>query len=331
MEGEIQTRQPHTGLNLPFELVPEAANRPILVTGAHRSGTTWVGKILAATPETAYVSEPLNVYHRPGVLEAAVDRWYTYIHAGNEAIYLPAFRKLLRLEYGLGRELNSLKSRKDLLRMMRDTWIFGRGKLTKARPLLKDPFAVFSLGWFIERLGCQIIVTIRHPAAFASSLKRLDWPFDLGDLLQQPQLIQDWLEPYQAEMEEARQNLYDTLWQAALLWRIVYSIVEQYKQIYPAIKIVRHEDLSRDPLGSFQALYDHAQLTFSDRVKQTILKTSSADNPEELKRESAHSVHLDSRANLGNWKKRLEPGEIERLRQMTEAAARPFYSPEDWL
>jgi hypothetical protein len=132
-------------------------------------------------------------------------------------------------------------------------------------------------------------------------------------------------------MEEARQNLHDPLWQAALLWRIVYSVVEQYRQIYPAIKVVRHEDLSRDPLGGFQALYDHTQLTFSDRVKHTILETSSADNPEELKRETAHSVHLDSRANLGNWKKRMEPGEIERLRQMTEAAARPFYAPEDWL
>ncbi len=31
---------------------------PILVTGTHRSGTTWVGKMLAAGPSTAYISEP---------------------------------------------------------------------------------------------------------------------------------------------------------------------------------------------------------------------------------------------------------------------------------
>ena len=51
---------------------------PILVTGAHRSGTTWVGKILAADPRQAgYISEPLNVLHRPGVMRTPVHRWYT--------------------------------------------------------------------------------------------------------------------------------------------------------------------------------------------------------------------------------------------------------------
>ena len=39
---------------------------PILVTGAHRTGTTWVGKMLSANSQTAYMSEPLNVLHRPG-------------------------------------------------------------------------------------------------------------------------------------------------------------------------------------------------------------------------------------------------------------------------
>jgi hypothetical protein len=215
--------------------------------------------------------------------------------------------------------------------MARDAWIFGRGKLGRARPLIKDPFAIFSLGWFIERLGCQVVVTIRHPAAFASSLKRLDWPFDLGDLLQQPQLTQDWLEPFQAELEPAQQQPADLIWQAGLLWRIVYSVVERYQEIYPAIRVVRHEDLSLDPLGGFQELYEQIHLTFDERVKRTILKTSSADNPNELKQDAAHSVRLDSRANLSNWKKRLDPGEIERLQRMTEAAARPYYPPEDWL
>ncbi len=324
------TAEPQPAQSQHMAPIPEAATRPILVTGAHRSGTTWVGKILAATSETAYISEPLNVHHRPGVLDAPVERWYTYIHPGNEAIYLPAYRKLLRLEYGLGRELKALHSRKDLLRMMRDAWIFEWGKLGGARPLIKDPFAVFSLGWFIERLGCQVIVTIRHPAAFASSLKRLDWPFELVDLLQQPQLIQDWLEPYRAEMELAPQNQGDLLWQAALLWRMVYSVVEEYQAIYPEIRVVRHEELSLDPVGGFQSLYEHTHLTFNKKAKQTILTTSSADNPEELQRQTAHSIRLDSRANLGNWKKRLEPGEIDRLRRMTESVAQHYYQAEDW-
>ena len=59
--------------------------RPILVTGGHRTGTTWVGKMLAASGEAAYISEPLNVLHRPGVMSTPVRHWYTYICPENEA------------------------------------------------------------------------------------------------------------------------------------------------------------------------------------------------------------------------------------------------------
>ena len=34
--------------------------RTILVTGLHRSCTTWIGKMLTADSNTAYISQPLN-------------------------------------------------------------------------------------------------------------------------------------------------------------------------------------------------------------------------------------------------------------------------------
>ena len=38
----------------------------VLVTGSHRSGTTWVGKILAEAPETCYLHEPFKPgWHPP--------------------------------------------------------------------------------------------------------------------------------------------------------------------------------------------------------------------------------------------------------------------------
>ncbi len=70
----------------------EMNKHPILVTGAHRSGTTWVGKILCASGEAAYISEPLNMWHRLGVMRKPVSGWYTYITQENEAGYLSAFQ-----------------------------------------------------------------------------------------------------------------------------------------------------------------------------------------------------------------------------------------------
>ncbi|GAB4503172.1 MAG: hypothetical protein Fur0043_01640 [Anaerolineales bacterium] len=301
---------------------------PILVTGAHRSGTTWVGKMLAANPRVAYLSEPLNVWHRPGVLGAPVEKWYTYLCAENEAAYLPAFRDTLAFRYGLWREVRALRSRKDVLRMGRDAAIFLRGRLFRQRPLLKDPFAVFSMPWFAARLGCRVVVTVRHPAAFASSLKRLNWPFDFRDLLGQPLLMRDWLEEDRAAMEAMPAD--DLIGQAALLWRMIYRVVARTRDLLPPLIIVRHEDLSRDPLPGYRALYHSLGLDFTPQVERTILNASSAENPKELPQKQVHAVKLDSRANLDNWKKRLSADEIERVRQVCGEVAALFYSDSEW-
>ncbi len=224
-----------------------AERRPILVTGAHRSGTTWVGKMLAASPRLAYISEPLNVLHRQGVLRASVKHWYTYISSANEDTYLPGLRETLAFRYHPLAEFQSLRSRKDAGRMLRDWNIFTRGRLLNRQPLIKDPFAIFSAPWFAERLGCRVVITLRHPAAFASSLKRLKWNFDFSDLLAQPLLMKSLLEPFRAEMEAIQSTPQDIIGQASLLWRIIYRVVAQYQHEHPEFILVRHEDLSIDP------------------------------------------------------------------------------------
>ena len=304
------------------------AQTPILVTGAHRTGTTWVGKMLAASPQVAYISEPLNVWHRPGVLRAPVAKWYTFIDRENEVAYLLAFREMLGFRYGLWRELGSLRSRKDLLRMGRDFWIFLHGRWLRQRPLIKDPFAVFSAPWFSERLGCQVVVTVRHPAAFASSLKRLTWPFDFHDLLEQPLLMQRWLDVDRAEMESMQTD--DIIGQAALLWRMVYRVVARMMKLHPSFIVVRHEDLSLDPIHGYRDLYAALDMEFTPKVEQTVLNSSSAENPSELSKKKVHTVKLDSRANLDNWKKRLSTDEISRIRKITGKTAKLFYSDEEW-
>ena len=314
-------------------------NRPILVAGAHRTGTTWVGKMLAANPQVAYISEPLNVWHRPGVMRAPVQYWYTYIHARNQAAYLAPFQETLCFQYHPWLELRSLRSTRDALRMGRDFSTFLVGKIRKQRPLLKDPFAIFSAPWFAQALNCQVVITVRHPAAFASSLKRLNWAFDFNDLLAQPLLMQDWLEPFRSEMQalakrpDAKGDIIargGIIAQASLLWRMVYEVVAKYRDQNPEFQIVRHEDLSIDPVPGYQALYHSLGLDFTPTVEQTILNSSSADNPGELSKKSVHAVRLDSRANLHNWKRRLQPEEIQRIREITADIAGLYYPEIEW-
>jgi hypothetical protein len=312
------------------KLGPPKLCAPILVTGAHRTGTTWVGKMLAASGEAAYLSEPLNVWHRPGVLRAPVKHWYTYISSENEADYLPAFQEMLRFRYHPLDEIRSLRSRKDAMRMGRDGWIFAQGWLRRQQPLLKDPFAVFSIPWFAGRLGCQAVVTVRHPAAFASSLKRLNWPFDFSDLLAQPLLMDDLLEPFRAAMEKLQKAPGDVLGQASLLWSMVYQAVERIRQSMPGVLIVRHEDLSVAPLERYAELYSALGLRFTPSAQKAIEQASRAENPQEVSRQAVHSYRLDSRANLDNWKRRLSAEEIAYVRSLTEEVAALYYPDVLW-
>jgi len=307
-----------------------SSNRPILVTGAHRSSTTWVGKMLTASGQVAYISEPLNVRHRPGVMRKPIRYWYNYISTENERDYLPSLRDMLQFRYHTWEEIKSLRSLKDLLRMARDWSNFQSGRLYKKRPLLKDPFAVFSAPWFFKALDCQIVITVRHPAAFISSLKRLDWPFDFNDLLSQPLLMQDWLEPYRGDMERLVKESNGIIKSSCMLWRIIYSVVKEFQQQYPQFRIFRHEDLSIDPLQGFQEIYNNLDLEFTEKVKRTIINSSSADNPMELISNKKHTVKLDSRSNLLNWKHRLNSEEIFQIRKLTDDLTSYYYPDLRW-
>jgi len=311
-------------------ILSENANShaPILVTGAHRSGTTWVGKMLAAGGQAAYISEPLNVLHRPGVFGAPTQHWYTYICAENEADFLPALRQTLNFHYHTWDEIQSLRSRKDALRMVRDWSTFLAGRLGRKRPLLKDPFAIFSAPWFSKRLGSRVVITVRHPAAFASSLKRLSWPFQFNDLLSQPLLMKHLLEPFRAEIEAVSPD--DTVGQAALLWKIIYHTVDEYHCQHPEFIILRHEDLSLNPLESFSDLYRDLCFHFNTRAQQTVLESSSADNPREVSTDAVHAYRLDSRANLAHWKSRLTQDEIRHIARITAETSARFYPDIDW-
>lgn len=284
--------------------------------------------MLTAGGQAAYISEPLNVWHRPGVMRKPVSNWYTYICRENESLYLPALLETLSFRYHTWDEIVSLRSGKDILRMGRDWSDFLRGRIRGQRPLIKDPFAVFSALWFVERLGCQAVITVRHPAAVASSLKRLDWSFDFQDLLEQPLLMRDWLEPYREEMRAMPVD--DVVGQSSLLWRMVYQVVDTIRKRDPGIQLVRHEDLSLHPTPGFRELYASLGLQFTPKAERTILKSSSPDNPAETSNKTVHSVKRDSRAILDNWKQRLTSGELDRVHQITTEVSRVFYPESDW-
>src|SRR3954468_9588126 len=122
--------------------------RPILVTGGHRSGTGWVGQVLATSAQpVGYLWEPFSLRHRPGTLAVRWPFWFPYITEENGAPYRAPIERTLAWRYAVPSELYSLRSAKDAGRMARDWWRFGRYRRQHAVPLFKDPIAVFSAEW----------------------------------------------------------------------------------------------------------------------------------------------------------------------------------------
>jgi hypothetical protein len=263
-------------------------------------------------------------------MRAPVHHWYTYICAENEDVYYPALIETLKFRYHLGKEIKSLHSLKDALRMGRDFSSFAKGRFSHQRPLIKDPFAVFSANWFVHRLDCQVICVVRHPAAFVSSLVRLDWPFELRDLFEQPLLMRDWLDPFRYEIEKLLVEPPDMVAQASLLWKMIYQAVYQLREKIPDFRVVQHEDLSADPIEGYRRLYSTLGLNFTPEVADVVVALSHSGNPEQLSKNSVHSVRLDSRANIKQWKRRLDPEEIAHIRQISEPVASIFYAEQDW-
>src|SRR5207342_1628934 len=147
---------------------------PIIVTGSHRAGTGWVASVLATSPRPiGYVWEPFSVLHRPGTCAARFEHWFPYVCAENEADVRGPVADMLRWHYATAAELAALRSPKDAARMVRDVSRFARNRRRRAVPLLKDPIAVFSAEWLHETFAVEPVLLVRHPAAFAASIKRL--------------------------------------------------------------------------------------------------------------------------------------------------------------
>src|SRR3954447_25401690 len=97
--------------------------RPILVTGGHRSGTGWVGQVLATSSQpVGYLWEPFSLRHRPGTLAVRWQHWFPYLTDENGAQYEEPIRQTLGWRYATLAELRSLRSLKDAGRMARDRW-----------------------------------------------------------------------------------------------------------------------------------------------------------------------------------------------------------------
>lgn len=314
-------------------------NKPILVTGSHRSGSTWVGRMLALSSEVAYIHEPFNIdNYRPGVCEIKFKYYFPYLTQKFKNEYFhEKFEKLVNFSFNYKRGIIGIDSSKAALTTLRDCFRFYMYRRAGLRPLIKDPIALFSSEWLAANFDMEVVVLIRHPAAFASSLKMANWKFPFSHFIEQPLLMQDYLHPFESEIKAHINQEKDIIDQAALLWKIFHHTIIKFREKHRDWFLVRHEDLSLNSLVGFQSLFNNLNLNFTEKNEQIIKNYSGLNNHSstllkpDLYLPSRNSViRRNSKANIHSWKYRLTKSEIKRIRNQVECLSTVFYSDDDW-
>ena len=276
------------------------------------------------------IYEPFNPGHRRGIFRAETPHWFTYVadaapagaHRRPEAnapVPLLVRRRAPPAALSPRRRQDGPRRR-----------VFAAHRLRGARPLVKDPIAVLAAPWLAREFDMQVVVMIRHPAAYAASLQRLNWTHDFSHFLDQPGLVDGLVPELRADIEEFARRPPDVVDQAALLWEVIYTVVDRYRAAHPDWLLVRHEDLSTAPAGGFQSMCSRLGIEYSAGVERFVAETTSASNPAEAGEGVVHSLRRHSAASVHTWHERLTAEEVARVRARTEETAAVFYADSDW-
>ena len=305
--------------------------RPILVTGSNRSGTTWVGEALGQSDEVEYLHEPFNSSLWPRLLERRPPGHFFYVCEENEGPWREPAERLLDYRFPVGAQLGEVRGPRDGAKLARDWARSLRRRVRHRRPLLKDPIALLAAEWLAGRFDLDVVVMVRHPAAFASSIKRLGWRFDFATWLDQPLLLRDHLGPMRPDLERMAAGGHDTVEEAIVLWNALYGVVATLEDRHPEWHVLRYEDLAAAPVEGFARLYPALGLRWDDEVARRVAAFSDERNVKEVPASEKGTVRRDSRAAMWTWAHRLTAEEVERVRAGTAEVASRYYDEASWV
>jgi hypothetical protein len=294
----------------------------ILVTGTHRSGTTWVGRTLSQAENVELVYEPFNLETTRYNFEYKFDHWFEHV---------PTSKNCPEIKQEFDRYIPNSRFQYPA-KICRETGLSWRSPfiylkylmLSDDRPryLLKDPIALLSAGWLYERYQLKVICMIRNPLAFAGSLKKQGWDFDFKNFLEQKELMDTWLNPFKEEIEktDAEGDFIDRI---SLLWNVLNYVILEYKNKYPDWFFIKHGRLARDPVENYRKMFEYLELDFNSVVEQYIVEYTSRKNPVEAK--SNEYQPRDAKKAVEAWRDRLTEEEIERVKEATSEIFKKLY------
>lgn len=298
----------------------------ILVTGAHRSGTTWLGEVIRKSKGYIYFYEPLN--SRGKNIRNPMEFQYESITPDSASE-----RKKEYLAYLNRYQIFSFKNIVDYLFHSKSVFASIKGlakeplKLIYQKNILKDPLALLAAEWMYEKLNLKVVVIIRHPCAVVESHKSRGWRFNFSHLTKQPELVLE-LSPYMELMENISNTEADCVERAAIWWTILNNRVLYYLDKYKDNKdwsFITHEFLLQNPVKNYSLLFDRIGIPFTKRIKNYIEDSTRIQN--------GKNKHLkrDNTALINKWQNKLTTEEINTVMDICRDTYQKIISNEKVL
>ncbi|MCA1687539.1 MAG: sulfotransferase [Actinobacteria bacterium] len=222
----------------------------VFLAGSGRSGTTWVSEIINHRNAYRLVFEPFH----PGKVGMC-----------------ESFRRKQYLRPDDRREEYLGPARRILTGGLRNYWTdrFNK-KFVARRRLIKDIRANLLLGWISENFpGMPIILLLRHPCAVATSRLALGWRDNLLEMMEQEELVEDFLLPVEAEIRGA---------QGAFERHLFSWCIENYvplRQFGPGeIQLSFYENFLAYPEDEIRRLFTFLGEGFDGRVYRALSRPS---------------------------------------------------------
>lgn len=273
----------------------------VFVTGVPRCGSSWVGEVLSTARRVRYNYEPFNPTRHP-----YLTKHHAYLAAGDDD---PLLRRAANAAAAGRLRFHQV------LRGCR--WGYGWRTIRPAdQVLIKDPTAMFLAEWIEANYQARVLVILRHPCAFASSIHRLGWPANVSGFLDQPRLMSDWLAPYESLLRESQPDFWRRV---AAFWGAAYTVLHGQALRHPQWRVVQYEDLCVHPENRFGELFHSLDLVATRATHRTIEKSTTKKHPH------AKSTQRDSRGMVNVWRDRLTAGQIRTVLEVVEAFDLPYY------
>ena len=299
-----------------------ARQRPLLIAGIPRSGSSWTQVILSRDPSILVVTEPdsetksapaiwakrrLGRYPvlAPGDRDADYQKLWRWVLAGapqgRRLEVAERVRKIAIKEwrwYVQGRWTPTMRLAGQLGRNPGDQEVQA---LRDHRLLVKSVHAAMSVEWLAATFDLEVLVLLRHPAAVLASWQSLGLPEHFARLERVPEVRQrceEWGVPLPGPDE-----LEHTVW----LLGVLLTSLEQAAR-HSGFVLRTHEQMCLSPAGEFRSLYRELGLEWTERADEAV---EGLNRPGQ-----GWSVERVAKDQPDRWKTRLSPATVDVMQRV---------------